>query len=65
MESAPDQRDGSMSLRLRRVVYPATAAGLRCGVVTEHEQDRGMVTVLDTGDGTFWRGRADSIQVLV
>ena len=64
MDFAAAQYDGTSSLRLRRVLYPTLPAGIRSRVVIEHEPDRGMVTILDTEDGTFWRGRADAIQVL-
>lgn len=65
MDFATNHHDGSVSLRLRRVRYPGRSRESRAGVVIEHELSRGMVTVLDTDDGTFWRGRADSIVVLV
>ena len=64
MDFAAAQHDGTSSLRLRRVLYPTLPAGIRSGVVIEHELDRGMVTILDTEDGTFWRGRADDVQIL-
>ncbi|MBB2984280.1 hypothetical protein FHX57_006448 [Paraburkholderia tropica] len=34
------------------------------GVVTEHDQDSGMVTVLDTEDGSFWRGPECQLEIL-
>jgi len=62
MDIADAPNDSAMSLRL--VLDPTLPAGFRSGVVIEHEVDRGMVTILDIEDGTFWRGRTDSIQVL-
>ena len=64
MDFSAAQYDGTTTLRLRRVLYKFLPTGTRSGVVVEHELDRGMVTVLDTEDGTFWRGRAEDVQVL-
>ncbi|MFP3708487.1 hypothetical protein SB783_31190 [Paraburkholderia sp. SIMBA_009] len=55
---------GSTPLRLRRVLYQTSVADWGEGVVTEHDPDSGMVTVLDTEDGTFWRGHEELLQVV-
>ncbi|MEK6290823.1 MAG: hypothetical protein V4793_05430 [Paraburkholderia tropica] len=55
---------GTTPLRLRRVLYQTGATGWGEGIVTEHDQDSGMVTVLDTDDGSFWRGPEDCLEIL-
>ncbi|WP_224010861.1 hypothetical protein [Paraburkholderia tropica] len=55
---------GSTPLRLRRVLYQTSVSDRGEGVVTEHDADTGMVTVLDTADGSFWRGPEDCLEIL-
>lgn len=52
------------TLRLRRVLYQTGIADWSEGVVTEHDTDSGMVTILDTDDGSFWRGPEDLLEVI-
>ncbi|MCX5545501.1 hypothetical protein M3A49_39790 [Paraburkholderia sp. CNPSo 3076] len=54
------------TLRLRRVRYQTGVTDWSDGVVTEHDTDTdtGMVTVLDTDDGSFWRGPEGLIKVI-
>jgi hypothetical protein len=52
------------SLVKRRVLYqigPTRAEG----VVTAHDLDKGTVTVLNTRDGSFWRGADVFVEVIV
>ncbi|WP_321788199.1 MULTISPECIES: hypothetical protein [Paraburkholderia] len=55
---------GSMPLRMRRVLYQAGLTDWGEGVVTEHDPNSGMVTVLDTDHGTFWRGHEELLQIV-
>jgi hypothetical protein len=55
---------GTTPLRLRRVLYQTGATDWGEGIVTEHDQDSGMVTVLDTEDGSFWRGPECQLEIL-
>lgn len=52
------------TLRLRRVRYQTGVTDWSDGVITEHDPDTGMVTVLDTDDGSFWRGPEGLIEVV-
>lgn len=52
------------TLRLRRVRYQTALTDWGDGVVTEHDLNTGMVTVLDTDDGSFWRGPEGLIEVI-
>lgn len=54
----------TISLRLRRVQYQTGATAWGEGVVTQHDLDTGMVTVLDTDDGSFWRGPEDRVEIV-
>lgn len=51
-------------LRLRRVRYQTDTAPAREGVVTHHDLANGMVTVLDTDDGSFWHGPELRIEII-
>jgi hypothetical protein len=51
-------------MRLRRVQYQTGETAWGKGVVTQHDLDTGMVTVLDTDDGSFWRGPEDLVEVV-
>lgn len=62
MATSPSSR--MASLRLRRVRYQTDLTDWGDGVVTEHDTDTGMVTVLDTDDGSFWRGPEGLIEVV-
>ena len=64
MATPPSTPTDSFSLRLRRVQYQTGPAAWGEGVVTQHDPDTGMVTVLDTGDGSFWRGSEDRVEIV-
>ncbi|CAB3805030.1 hypothetical protein LMG28688_06091 [Paraburkholderia caffeinitolerans] len=34
------------------------------GVVTQHDATNGMVTVLNTDDGSFWRGSENLVEIV-
>ncbi|MFC4706544.1 hypothetical protein [Paraburkholderia caffeinitolerans] len=53
-----------VSLRLRRVRYTTDAAAMCEGVVTQHDATNGMVTVLNTDDGSFWRGSENLVEIV-
>ena len=53
------------SLKLRRVHYQTGVDSFGEGVVTEHDLDSGIVTVMDDDDQSFWRGREDLVEVIV
>lgn len=59
-----DQRDPD-SLRLRRVYSQTDIASFGEGVVTEHDLETGIVTVMDDEDQSFWRGQEDLVEVIV
>jgi hypothetical protein len=63
--SEPTQRsNGLSSLRQRRVFYQTDVSSYGEGVVTEHDQSTGTVTVMDIDDGSFWRGSECLIEVI-
>ncbi|MBU9212276.1 MULTISPECIES: hypothetical protein [Burkholderiaceae] len=64
MATPPPSPTDAFSLRLRRVQYQTGPTAWGEGVVTEHDADIGMVTVLDTADGSFWRGPEDCLEIL-
>jgi hypothetical protein len=51
-------------MRLRRVQYQTGPTDWGEGVVTQHDLDTGMVIVLDTEDGSFWRGPQDCVEIV-
>jgi hypothetical protein len=53
------------SLWRRRVRYPAAASERSEGFVTRHDLNTRTVIVLDIADGSFWRGSAADIEVIV
>ncbi|WP_321936207.1 hypothetical protein [Paraburkholderia sp. J8-2] len=55
---------GVVSFRLRRVRYLTDAAATCEGVVTQHDTANGMVTVLNTDDGSFWRGSENLVEIV-
>lgn len=52
------------SLRLRRVNYQKGPTDWGKGVVTQHDPDSGMVTVMDIDDGSFWHGPVGCVEIL-
>lgn len=60
----PSSSIDALSLRLRRVQYQTGLADWGEGVVTQHDPETGMVTVMDTDDGSFWRGPEDCVEIL-
>lgn len=52
------------SLSLRRVRYQTDAADPSEGIVTQHDTASRMVTVLNTVDGSFWRGPENLIEIV-
>ncbi|MFL9995270.1 hypothetical protein PQR34_32265 [Paraburkholderia sediminicola] len=59
-----DQRDPD-SLKLRRVYYQTDIASFGEGVVTDHDLETGIVTVMDDENQSFWRGMEDLVEVIV
>ncbi|SIO72841.1 hypothetical protein SAMN05444172_9328 [Burkholderia sp. GAS332] len=53
------------SLKLRRVHYQTGIASFGEGVVTDHDLETGIVTVMDDEDQSFWRGQEDLVEVIV
>lgn len=64
MATHPSSPTDALSLRLHRVQYQTGTAAWGAGVVTQHDLDTGMVTVLDTDDGSFWRGPEDRVEIV-
>ncbi|MFL9886795.1 hypothetical protein PQR66_27400 [Paraburkholderia agricolaris] len=59
-----DQRDPD-SLKLRRVYYQTDIPSFGEGVVTDHDLETGIVTVMDDENQSFWRGMEDLVEVIV
>ncbi|WGS55064.1 hypothetical protein LFL96_36930 (plasmid) [Paraburkholderia sp. D15] len=53
------------SLRLRRVTYQTAIDTWSEGVVTDHDLENGIVTVMDDEDQSFWCGQEDLVEVIV
>lgn len=53
------------SLQRRRVTYQTDIASFGEGIVTSHDMADGTVIVMDTDDGTFWRGSVELVEVIV
>jgi hypothetical protein len=60
----PSPSYDTLSLRLRRVHYQTGPTDWGEGVVTQHDHDSGMVTVMDTDDGSFWHGPEGCVEIL-
>ncbi|WP_176060299.1 hypothetical protein [Paraburkholderia sp. BCC1876] len=64
MAQQPEQQDPD-SLKLRRVCYQTGIDSFGEGVVTDHDLENGIVTVMDDLDQSFWRGQEDLVDVIV
>jgi hypothetical protein len=52
------------SLLMKRVEYQTSRCDFFEGLVVEHDEEAGMVVVVDTDDGTRWRGSEAHVLVL-
>lgn len=59
------ERQDPDSLKLRRVHYQTGDCSFGEGVVTEHDLETGIVTVMDDEDQSFWRGPDNLVDVIV
>jgi hypothetical protein len=65
MSEAFDHSGRTTSLRRRRVIYQTDIASFGEGIVTAHDEEKGVVIVMDVEDGSFWRGSDEDIEVIV